>query len=135
MNYQNNDNKDSIENLDQKIREALRAEDEELFAEFGGEQNVFEQLADSFRGRSRWFSIMAFAGMALLTIIAASSAYLFYQAETLRELIGFAGGFFFCLSGIGMMKVWFWMEMNKNTMTREIKRVELQIARLSARLK
>ena len=29
-----------------------------------------------------------------------------------------------------MLKIWYWMEMNRHTLTREIKRVELQIAEL-----
>ena len=34
-----------------------------------------------------------------------------------------------------MMKIWGWMEISKNFVTREIKRVELQIARLASRIK
>jgi len=33
------------------------------------------------------------------------------------------------------MKTWWWMEVNKNAITREVKRLELQIARLAARVK
>jgi Family of unknown function (DUF6768) len=130
MNSQNKD----IKNIDQKIREALMAEDEELFAEFGGEHNMIEKVIDSFHGKSRGFSIMAFAGMWFMTGISALTAYMFFQSESLHELIAYGGGFFFSLSAIGMMKVWYWMELNKNAITREIKRVELQLARLSARI-
>jgi hypothetical protein len=34
-----------------------------------------------------------------------------------------------------MMKIWYWLELNKNAVTREIKRLELQVARLSARMR
>jgi hypothetical protein len=34
-----------------------------------------------------------------------------------------------------MLKVMYWMELNKNAVTREIKRLELQIARLANRMK
>jgi len=32
-----------------------------------------------------------------------------------------------------MLKMYFWMEINKNVMLREVKRLELQVARLAAR--
>ncbi len=35
---------------------------------------------------------------------------------------------------ISSLKAWYWMQMNRNALTREIKRLELQIARLSSRL-
>jgi hypothetical protein len=34
-----------------------------------------------------------------------------------------------------MLKVWYWIEMQRIVVMREIKRVELQIARLSARIR
>jgi hypothetical protein len=34
---------------------------------------------------------------------------------------------------VAMLKMYFWMEMNKNVMLREMKRLELQVARLAAR--
>lgn len=40
-----------------------------------------------------------------------------------------------CLPGAGLMKAWFRMELNKNGAMRETRRVELQIARLSERVK
>ena len=122
------------DNIDEKIREALLTEDAELFAEVGGERNIAEQIADSFRGQSRWFSVMAFVAMSLLFGVTLLTGFMFFEATTVREMIAYAGGFFFSIVGMGMMKVWYFMELNKNTVTREIKRVELQIARLSARI-
>jgi hypothetical protein len=35
--------------------------------------------------------------------------------------------------GVAMLKMYFWMEMNKNMLLREVKRLELQVARLASR--
>ena len=43
-------------------------------------------------------------------------------------------GFVFCINAVAMLKLWYFMEMNKNAVTREVKRLELQIARLAKRL-
>jgi len=37
--------------------------------------------------------------------------------------------------GLGLIKLWFWMELQKVSIVREIKRVELQMASLSAALR
>ena len=123
-----------MRDIDRKNQEALRTEDEELFSEFGGEQSIFEMVADSFRGRMRWF--MAFFAVISLAMFVAmvASAIAFWRAEEIREMILYAmvSGIFG--GGISMMKIWYWMELNKNTLTREIKRLELQVARLSSRI-
>jgi|GEM_PF-3584282 len=36
--------------------------------------------------------------------------------------------------GIGLIKIWYWMELNRNTVLREIKRLELQVAHLAGRV-
>ena len=38
--------------------------------------------------------------------------------------------FLFGMLGIGQMKMWYWMQMNRNALAREIKRLELQVATL-----
>ena len=58
----------------------------------------------------------------------------FFRAEEFRDMVMWAAASAFFLSGVSMMKVWYWMELNKNSVTREIKRLELQIARLAGRL-
>lgn len=45
-----------------------------------------------------------------------------------------ATGFVVCAIAIAMMKVWYWLELNKNSLAREIKRLELELANLSRRL-
>ena len=44
------------------------------------------------------------------------------------------GGAAIGLTALAMVKMWFWMELEKNAIVREVKRLELQVARLVARL-
>ena len=37
------------------------------------------------------------------------------------------------MTGSAFLKVWWWMEMQKNSIIREVKRVELQVASLASR--
>jgi hypothetical protein len=38
-------------------------------------------------------------------------------------------------AGVALVKVWFWMELQRNAVMPEVKRLELQVASLAAQLK
>ena len=121
--------------LDRKIQEALRKEDAELFAEFGDEPSILERVMETFRGKHRWLTFMGVFWGTVFLVLLTLAAVRFFKAEQTRELLLWAAACIVCTSAISMMKVWYWMELNKNALTREIKRLELQIARLAARMK
>lgn len=124
-----------MNDIDDKIREALQAEDAELFAEYGGEQSMLTMVMETFRTRSRWLVLLGIVIGIVFMVLAIVAAARFFQAETVREMLAYSTGFVFCLLAVGGMKVWYWMELNKNAVTREVKRLELQIARLSRAIK
>ena len=49
-------------------------------------------------------------------------------------MIAWATGFLWGVMWIVRLKIWFYVEVNKNSITREIKRLELQLANLSRQL-
>ncbi len=121
--------------LDDKIREALQREDAELFEDAGSEPSIFEMLMETFRGRHRWLVFLTMFWTIVFMVLGVLSVVRFFRAEEMRDMMMWAAASAFLLSGVSMMKVWYWMELNKNSVTREIKRLELQIARLAGRLK
>ena len=121
--------------LDRKIREALREEDAELFDDVGGEPSMFEMVMETFRGRHRWLVALMVWWSLVFFALAIVTGVKFFTTEDSRDMLLWALGFLFCMSAVSMMKIWFWMELNKNAVTREIKRLELQIARLAGRIK
>ncbi len=120
--------------LDKKIREALSAQDAELFEEIGGEQGFMEMIADTFHGRRRWMVFLVWIYLFVFTGLSVLTAIQFFQVETTRAMLAWAIGFVFCINAVAMLKMWYFMEMNRNAVTREVKRLELQIARLANRL-
>jgi uncharacterized membrane protein YciS (DUF1049 family) len=127
--------KDQTKNIDDKIREALRKEDAELLENYRGEAPFHEMLLDSFRGRNRFLNLMAFVATFIVMALLITSGYQFFQSESTRAMIAWASGFVTCAVATGLLKIWFWLELNKNAITREIKRLELQIANLSRQVK
>lgn len=123
-----------MSNLDDKIKQALSEQDSELLEEFSSEQSIFEIIGDTFRGRQRWLVVLMYIYSVVFFGLAIFTAVKFFQVESTRELIAWAVGFLFCTMAVTMLKMWYFMEMNKNAITREVKRLELQIARLASRI-
>ncbi len=123
-----------MRDIDKKIQEALRAEDEDLFTEYGGELGMLEMVIDSFRSKHRWVMVIIMLATIGLLVLTVMSVIRFFEVETVREMLMYGLSTAFLGGGVLMIKLWYWMELNKNTLTREIKRLELQIARLSSRL-
>ncbi len=120
--------------LDKKIQEALRAEDAELFKDFAEEPSVFEMLIETCRGRHRWLNILGAFWTLVFLVLGIIAAVKFFSAEGTRDIVMWAAACIVCVSAVSMLKIWYFLEMNKNSVTREIKRLELQIARLAARI-
>ena len=121
-------------NIDAKIKRALEATDVDLADEFDGDQSMMEMVFDVFRGTQKWLTFLAiFWGLVFMAASVFGIIQLFKTQEP-REHILWALGVVFCVAGVSMMKIWFWMQMNRNSILREIKRVELQVARLAAKL-
>ena len=121
--------------LDKKIQEALRAEDAELFKDFADEPSVFEMLVETCRGRHRWLNILGAFWTLVFLVLGIVAAVKFFSAEGTRDIVMWAAACIVCVSAVSMLKIWYFLEMNKNAVTREIKRLELQIARLAGRIK
>lgn len=119
--------------LDQSIMDALNAED--LRFEDFDEQSLHEALVEVFVGKSRWVAALGFFITLIFLGLGALSAYRFFQVDSTREMIAWATAFLFCGTTIAMLKVWYWLQMSQNAVTREIKRFELQLARLTMRMK
>ena len=103
-------------------------------------QAVHQPLVDG-QGGERLAQVHALVGAAGLRLRAAQigdlalgayAAWRASEATAVKTMLGWAGvaafGFFF----LGLLKLWFWMEMQKNSVIREVKRLELQLASLVA---
>lgn len=123
-----------MRDLDETIREVLGPDDSKLFDAFG-EQSLPEMVADSFQGTTRWLVVLIFIALAIFAVLGVWSALKLLAVKEIAELIMWATVFGFCMVAVAMMKVWYWMELNKNTVTREIKRLELQVAQLASGLR
>ena len=119
--------------LDDKIREALQGEDEAAW-ESGGEQSIFGLVTETMRGRMWWLNLWAYVFSLVFFGLSIYAGWQLLTTEDPLLAVRWAVGFLFCSMAVAMMKMWFWMQMDRHALTREIKRLELQVARLTSRV-
>jgi len=121
------------EKIDALIKEALTKEEAKFYSDLD-EQNLLQMLGDLFQGKMKWFiwvinivSILSFGFFIYCTIQ-------FFNTNITNELItwGIAGTF--CMMLISMLKIYVWNQMDKNSLKRELKRIELQISFLANKM-
>ena len=121
-----------MNDIDRQIREALEAEDRELFDKLD-EPSLPGQVIESFRTRSRWLIAGSILAGTFMMGVCVVSGIRLAQAEEPRALVHWATVFFVAFLAVGAIKVWYWMELQRNALIRELKRLELQVARLAQR--
>ncbi len=120
--------------FDDRIRQALRTESDNVWKDVE-EQGLFEQALGVMRGKHKSLTVIANAVMVLFFARTVYCVVRFFGAETTRMQIVWSVGFLTSNMVIAMMKLWFWMQMDKNTVIREVKRLELQVATLAGIIK
>jgi hypothetical protein len=121
--------------LDRAIRQSLSAEDAALFDRLGADQALHRQVLDAFEGRLRWLN--AVGGIVGFVLFAAACVFgwRFWFAQDVKDMLRWFSASAVACAGLGLIKMWFWLELQKNAMVREVKRLELQVASLAEQLR
>jgi len=120
--------------VDELIREALKAEDVHDLEQLG-EPGLPDLVTDVFRGKLRWYGAMFLAMILVFTVVAVYCGLRFLGTADVPEMMRWGAGFFLCVIAVLGGKNWYWMQLERLAMTREIKRVELLIAHLATELR
>ena len=122
-----------MNDIDDAIRRTLSVENAKLLERFEADPALHRQVLEMFRGSTRWINAAGWvAGLALF----ATGAYFWWRfayADEIRHMLLWAASAGVAFLGLALVKVWFWLELQKNAVVREIKRLELQVASLAAR--
>jgi len=119
-----------MEDIDKLIKDTLTQE-ETKFYDGLDEQGLFGMVRGLFKGKLKWVLVMMIVVNFVIMGFFIYSLIQFFHAEELMELIKWAAAAFVCLLMVSMLKLFSWMQMNKNALMREIKRLELLISSLS----
>ncbi len=110
-------------NVDDTIRKAVNGERFE-------EESIIVEALSVLRGRNAWLNwvsaVFAFAFFGVQVF----AGYKVYVITDASERVFWAVVFMFAAMAVGMLKLWWWLVVNRNAVIREVKRLELEVARL-----
>lgn len=122
-----------MEEIDQLIKDTLTQEEAKFYDDLD-EQNAFEMIIGLFKGKNKWIMYMMNFMTLVFFVLFIYCVVQFFDAETTKELLKWGIGSLVFLFGVSMLKIFAWMQMDKNAILREMKRLELQVSSLSGKL-
>lgn len=125
--------KTNMEDIDQLIKDTLTQEEAKFYEELE-EQNLLRILKGLFKGKNSWLMVL----MNIVNLIAFGlfiyCLVQFFNTDVTNELIKWTAAGFICLNFTGMIKLYMWMQVDKSSILREMKRLELQVSFLSSKI-
>jgi len=125
--------KTNMEDIDNLIKETLTQEETKFYDSLE-EQNVLGMIGGLFKGKNKWILIL----MNVMTVVFFGlfiyCTVNFFDTTETNELIKWGVGALVFLLGVSMLKIFAWMQMDKNALLREMKRLELQVSSLSGKI-
>jgi len=122
-----------MSDIDDKIIEVLNSKDREAMDSCAKELGFFGLIAESFRGKLKAIVITVFLLILIFAILLVICAINFFTVEDIALKLNWLAGGLTALIVIGLLRLWYFMELNRLSVIREIKRLELQIALLAKR--
>lgn len=120
-------------NIDERIKRELQSKANETDTAFEPKQGMFSLVAAAYQGGlGRWVILISIITL-VVSVFLLWSGYRFFSASVLTDQVYWG----FCLvvslmAQLGL-KQWIWMEMNRNSLLREIKRLEAAVDELGKR--
>jgi hypothetical protein len=122
-----------MRDLDKMIDEALGEEEGELLRQIGDEPGFFAQAFGLFGGRLGWVNLLMMAIQTVLFVAGLYAGWMFFEADEPVSQLRWGLPAAVLLILATMIKLALWPEIHVNRLMRELKRIELQIARSGRR--
>lgn len=122
-----------MEKIDKLIKETLNTEEAKFYDELE-EQNIFGKLGQAYKGKMGWLVRIMTVMTFLIFLVFIYCVVQFFDAQGTNEQITWLACGFLSMFMISMLKLYIWMQMDKNDILRELKRLELQISGIAHKL-
>lgn len=123
-----------MDNLDKQIQDALNPEDRAMLGNPDDGLRIDQLMRATFQTRNKFITAIAMIYSIAFFALSIWCAIRFFNSTETKALLTWGFAFSFCMLAVAMLKMWFWMEMQRIAVTREVKRVELLTATLLERL-
>ena len=124
-------------NIDEKIKLELELEQEnpDLDSILIDDEGLFERMAGTFKGGMKRWVILIYLVAVVVGTVFMWAGYRFFIAEELQNQVFWGVCFVAAMNMQGFIKQWLFMETNRSSIMREIKRVEISVAKLAEKIK
>lgn len=117
-------------NIDERIKRELEDDSEQVDDVLDDQDGLFDRLKPAYLGGLKRYVYLGTAIALVLTALIVWSGYRFFTAPNVEELIYWGVILIVVLFAQVAMKLWIWMGMNRASVVRETKRLEVIVARL-----
>lgn len=122
-------------NIDDKIKSELKTESNKLDKLLAQEPGIFGMLHGAYKGSLGGWMILVGIVTFIVTVVMLWCGYQFFFIEgTIETKLHWGIGLLLAAMMQVALKMWSFMEMNRQSMLRDIKRIELQVERLVNKL-
>jgi len=125
--------KTNMEDIDQLIKDTLTQEEAKFYDELD-EQNLLQMISGIFSGKNSWVVVIMSIVQIVFFVFFIYCTIQFFKVEATNDLIKWGIFGMVSLFGSSMLKMYSWMQMDKNALLREMKRLELQVSSLSGKI-
>lgn len=115
---------------DERVRRALSAPDEAFLRDVEDGRGLFTQMSALFHGPLRFWSLFGAVWVFVATGVGLWAVWNLLHADTTRALVLWAGAAWAAWTVQIALKQWAYDRMNTLTILRELKKIELRLARL-----
>jgi len=119
-------------NIDEKIKRELENEASEIDQILLDDQGLFDMVRASFTGGMRRWVILMNVIIMLVSAVMVWTGYRFFTSSITDDYIFWGVCLLISAHAQIAMKQWIFMEMNRSSLMREIKRVEVAVAKLAS---
>ena len=113
--------------IDQLIKESLSKVEAEFYNELE-EEGLWKKIGRLYTGKFGWMAILTAIVHTIVVAIAVYCGYKLFTVPDTTEILRYGVVLFIALSFGCMIKLWQWMQMDKDSILREMKRLEYQVA-------
>lgn len=118
------------EEVDRLIEESLSKSDADFYHNLD-EQGLFRQWGGLYTGKLGKWAILVTTIQVLITLVAFWLGYKFFTVADMTLMAKYGAGMLIGVIMNGLLKQWHWMQMDKNSILLEMKRLEFQVAVLT----
>jgi hypothetical protein len=114
--------------IDDRILETLNSEDRELMQTYTAQPGFLGMLLEPMRGSFGPSAIAAFGIMIVVFVTLVFSIFQFFPEQDVLRKLNWMAIALAMLIFLGFLRLWFFQEISRLSILRELKRLELQLS-------